>query len=1016
MDRTEIYDTLGIAFTADEGEIRKAYRERLAVTNPEDDPDKFMKLRAAYEEACRLAKLARESGGELPEEQPGRPRDESPSGLWMEKVEETYGNIRRRRDAAQWKELFNAECFLSLEEEENCRYKFFLFLMNHFRFPGDVWKLLDQKLGITRDAAKLREKFPADFVHYIYSKCETGEEIDFFQFEGADDADYDAYLQDYDRCLQAFQEGNTDLAETYIKNADQLGIRHPVMEICRAELMTRRGAGMEALKLLEELKEKYPDDVMVSYSLGQKLWELGEEQPGFRERSVAIFQELKDESETQYMVNVRLAEWYCDQGRFKEAKECVEKVLALAAVVGGDASFLKVMNRVNAHMEKELEAEYRDTGEWEPALELCWCYLQDGKVSRGLRLARKLEGRLPKEKEAEYRGLLAKLYLEQAEFAASLSMTDQWEKILQEQLDSGEDEKAAEKDRERMRQARMVRMQCWRSLGYADPRYFVEALRQGDRLLEDSVKDVGVLLEMAQAYLELREYERCLELVDRLVNQYQVYVAYATAMEAYHRQKNAGGVVSNGRRCIQYFPGYVKPYEYLARVYLELKRKDDFQKLLEEAEKNGVKSPILDAYAFRAEDPDCPGATDGAELNRFVRKFRSDYFSKVENGDNKNYQEGLDKVTEYLYRFPDSYMLVERGLYQRAGHHYKEAKADFEKALSIDPSNPYALNGLSMVYRSIGDYEKALICIKKAILYRGKNPMTFLFTDMAKIYSLLGDYEMALEACCAYEREVKAPEQWFYDQKEECCLNLGKVQEAVEICRKAFAKGKAEGYRSQVDACVKGGRGDLAGKILKSWKTELDAAVSGGLLHRLLMNRKSAGYCSYYNMAGWVELMSGDPDTAIKKFSLSLRYLPRNAPESVRRVGDAVYAAAVCGRSREGIRWAKRLREFMDRIRPQLEGVFYDREKMGLYYKLLTGYFGEETKTLEEQMAQESACQVCDVCYRPVCKELEGIHILLLIRGGKREEAAERLKRNLEIQPGDEYMLAIRHTVFRENG
>ena len=54
MNKTEIFQVLGIEETRDENLIKRAYREKLAVTNPEDNPEGFKRLRNAYEEACKL--------------------------------------------------------------------------------------------------------------------------------------------------------------------------------------------------------------------------------------------------------------------------------------------------------------------------------------------------------------------------------------------------------------------------------------------------------------------------------------------------------------------------------------------------------------------------------------------------------------------------------------------------------------------------------------------------------------------------------------------------------------------------------------------------------------------------------------------------------------------------------------------------------------------------------------------------------------------------------------------------
>ena len=264
----------------------------------------------------------------------------------------------------EWKKLFDDDCFLSLEEEENCREKLLRFLMEHFRLPGNVWKLLDKMLSLTADAARLREKFPADFIRYILGKCEQGEDVEFDQFEGEDDAPYDLFLQYYDRCWQALQQDDLKQAKEALGNADDLNIRHPAMEICRAELLSKQEKPEEAVALLEKLMEKCAGETasgsntaaMVRYNTAESLWQMGKEKNGeYRRRSVEIYQELKAENDTHYMANVRLTEWYYDRGEFREAKKCAEKVLTS----GGSDEFMELLGKVNREIEKELEEKWR---------------------------------------------------------------------------------------------------------------------------------------------------------------------------------------------------------------------------------------------------------------------------------------------------------------------------------------------------------------------------------------------------------------------------------------------------------------------------------------------------------------------------------------------------------------------------------------------------------------------------------------------------------------------------------
>lgn len=1002
MEKLEVFQVLGIEETKDERAIKDAYRKRLTVTNPEDNPEEFKRLRAAYEEACRLARQTSEENTE-------QERDETPSGLWVAEAAAIYGSLCRRRDVDEWKRLFDQDCFLSLEDEENCRIKLLHFLMEHFRLPGEVWKLLDKKLSLTGGAAWLREKFPGDFVRYVLNKCERGEDVNFDQFEGEDDAPYDTYLQYYDRCWQSLQQGNLEQAEQCLEAAGRLGIRHPVMEVCRADLLERQGKTEEAIRLLEQQLEKYPGDLMLCYNTAETLWRQGAGgDGGFRRRAADIYKSLKQENDSHYMANVRLTEWYYDSGQFQEAKKCAEKVLSL----GGSDEFMELLGKVNREIEKELEEKWRENRDWKAALELCWCYLQDGRVTRGISLALKLEKLLSPEKEAEWNGLMAKLYVEAAEYESSIAMTRFWEESLEKKLLTDETEEEREKDRDRMKQTHMIRMQCNHNLGFRDRERFAEAIREGEAVLEGSLKDVGILLEMAQIYTEMKEYEKCEETVRRLVEDYQIYAAYATSMEAYRRQLNAGGVVRTASQCIRYFPGFAKAYEYVAKVYLDLERYEDLDRVLEDAEKNGVKSVILEAYRFQKNHK----PMDIELLNNSLKQFRKEFRKPVEEGRLPFFEPGIEKLTGYLYHCPDSYMFVERGIFYRAAHHYKEAKEDFEKALTLNPANPYALNGLSFVYKYMGNYDKALFYIKKAILYMDKDMSPVIYTDMADLYSLLGCYDMALAACRQYQQITGDENAWFLNQLAGVFLNMGQVKEACELYKKSAGKDKRSYYEKCLDACAKCGEAALTEEFLQEWADELGIKERGR--RSLFPVRKetasdSRGCASFYRKVVWVRLIFGEKE-GVAEAMKRLRKYDDTGEEFEGNLADMTFACIVCGLEKEGRKYSARLAGWLRKEKFAAADKYFNQEKGYLELEILAAWYTEGEEKLQELLDREQDCGICHFCTSAVCREMEGVRILFLIRQGKAEEARERLHRNLEIQPADEYMLAIKHMVFGE--
>lgn len=1043
MNKTEAFQILKTEITKDERAIKNAYRERLAVTNPEDDPEGFKELRTAYEEACRYAR--QEDDGEQE-----KPRDTSPSGLWVEKAAEIYGNIRSRRDIELWKELFTEDIFLSLEDEENCRVKLLSFLMDHFKLPTEVWQLLDKRLNIVGDAGTLREKFPADFMRYIVSKCERGEDVDFFLFEGADDGEYDLFLQYYERCWQDLQEDRLEEAGENLEKADALDIRHPVLEICRARYLYKKNQMDQALELMRKLHAQHPEDAMVCYNLAEMLWRMGESgEGGFREQSAEIYEKLKAQSDGYYMANVRLTEWYYEKGRFRDAKKCAEKVLA----AGGDEAFMKMLGKVNAKIEEELEAEYRENGRWEPALELCWCYLQDGRISAGIRLAVRIEKQLPEEKRAEYCGLLAKLYVEQAEYEDSVFMTHSWQEELEKKLAMEGEGEEREKDLNRLMQAHLIRVQCYHNLGFLDEENFRLAIEEGKKILTGTSEDIGILLEMSQVYTEMEEYELGLELTHKLMDEYQVIAANAAAMEIYRRQLNPGGVLRTGGQCIQYFPAYQKAYEYMAKVYLDLDYREELKKLCDDAQKGGIKSVILDAYLYQLDHK----LLSIDDLNKKLKNFRINFRRPLEEGRIEYYEKGLPVLTEYVYHYPDSYMLIERGIFHRAGHHYEEAKADLEKALSLDPSNAYALNAMSVVCKYMGNYEKALFYIKKAILYMDEKMSRVIYADMGILYALLGDPEMALAGYRQYEQELgNKKEYWYLKMMAEFHARLGKVENAEELYRKVYegnGRELAKYYEHLATMYIESGMEDRARQILERWARGTGIERFAGLWGRMKRKfqplgeealREAAEAAIYFQNQGWTELVFGQPAAAVRAFDRMAgcvaevsRAISRNSPVSRKdqapgggsasrkdqaaqyeneetRLCDAVFAAILCGGEDRGREYSRRLRRWLDGQGSSGKAPYYNRPKALAHIQFLAGYYTETEDRLQEILDGAEGCEICHSCTNPVCKELEGMRVLLLLRQRKRGEAAARIKRNLEIQPLDEFMRAVRHVAFQD--
>jgi len=995
MEKTEIFSVLGIGEASDEKEIKAAYRERLAVTNPEDNPEGFKRLRQAYEEALALLHRPQE------EEQQ---EDTTESGQWVAQAARLYSTLDGRQDLEAWRGLFSQDIYQSLDGEAECQEKLLVFLMRHFKLPTEIWKLLEEKLEICKNQTRLKEKFPADFIDYLISRVTRGEEVEFSQFEGPQDGDYDAFLQCYDKCWGALQEKKPEYAAQLLEESDRMGIRHPCMEVCRAQYYQASGRPEEAVRCLKALQQRYPGDELVEFNLAQMLWEQGQ-----IEEAARCFEGIKERNAKHYTANLRLSQWYHDQGDDQRAKKCAEEVLSS----GYDETFHQLLKEINAGLEKELERKVSLYSNPEDVLELGWCYLQDERFSLGIRFVKSIEDRVPEGRMEEFLGLMTKLYREAAEYEKSIEYAGRWRQALEKRIPTQEGE-ALEKDEDRLRQSHAICMQCYRVLGYLDKSYYELAIKEADALEAVNPHDIGVLMERAQTYMEMEEYEKCQDLVGRLVQEYRIFAALATALEAYRRQWDASGVIQTGRQLIQCFPDYAKPYVDMAKVYLDLEYTKELEELLADAKEKGIESAYLDAYAYQKDHK-----TSTELIQRKVEKFRSIFLEHVENGDLSFYEPGLTQLTEYLYQAPGAYLLVERGIFHKAAHHYKEAIKDYEQVLAYVPQQIYALNGMSQVYKRQGNYEQAIICLRKAILFDTEGDLQpGACMDMADLYMRLADYAKAVEYLEQYVRYADAKKLNISVYKlgkiATGYIRNGDYDRAIKILEKAYDKDPRGLYDKLADLYQVTGQPQAAREVLKQWAAYL--RIDESALGKLFGKKKKGldGHGDYYLSLGWTELIYGDKASAVKAFNNALICQMNSQNTMEGTMCDAVFAFILCGEEKLGKKYAEKLKDWLRREQFARKNAYYEQEKGHLQIEVLAAYYTETEQKLQELLDRESKCECCNFCTYAICKEMEAVRILLMLRGGQRAEARERLERNLKLQPQDEYMLAIKHTRFEE--
>lgn len=854
MTVEEIFYILGIEKTKDEKQIKDAYRSRLVTTNPEDDPEGFKKLRAAYEEACSYARSSEE------EEEPQK--DETPSGLWAEKAQNLYATLSGRCDVKSWKELFEEDIFVSLDGNEECRRKLLIFMMNHFQFPDAVWRLIEENLNIAKDSVKLKEEFPADYIDFLVRRGMSSEAIDFSLFEGEEGADYDAYIRCYNACWDALQEKNAEKVEELMAQAETTGIRHPYMEFVRAGMYRIREDKIKAQEILEELLREHPEESTVLYQLAEFYWASQQ-----HDKAADCYLKLKAQDDIHYMANYRLAFWYVEKQEYQKAKECTRIVIRR----GQDDAIIELRLKINQALKGEYLQKWQQDKDAEAAMELVWGLLQEDKFYAAIKLAEEIKEYVPTDKLGDYYGLTARIYMGRAEHEHAVEAADKWLLELEREKGMlGDDEKQQKEHDRNVGIAHRIKLSSYHMMGRCFKKYYENAVTEYEQMGEAVYKDLNILIEAARVYLEKGEYQKCLDIAELMLNQYQVRYAYVLMMEAYGKLWDAGGVIRCGMESIRDFPDYARPYEEIAKVYYDLDHKQELEDILKQAEENKIESIYLDSYrdalASPAEEEDYK---IGEKMDDFQKHY-SNIMAKT--GNPQNYEKGYEIITKHLMKYPCNYILNTRGLFSMSAKEYDAALKDFYKILERDPADQFAHNNIGCVLKYQEKYEQALPHFQQAFYYMYREdkeePNAMPLGNAAHTYELMGEYEKAAEVYLQLMETLDGHKTSYVTNSDISCnyARSGQLDKAFAVLEQNMHE-NSDYVKLLYRACLYAGDWKRAEEMQEKNRKQITT---------LAVNKyRTARQSEYEHMLAWELLRKGKYEEAVQNIS-SAASLPLN--------------------------------------------------------------------------------------------------------------------------------------------
>ena len=483
---------LGIEPTKDKKIITTAYRSRLTSVNPEDKPEEFKALRAAYEEALRLAD----------QEETSLARDESPVGLWMAQVRALYDDFPSRIRTDRWQELLQDEVCIALDKRPLAEETLLKFLMEDFYIPQHIWILLDETFSWSQRRSELYEHYSRDFVDYaVLNGIRYPASLPYELFTpGLNAKDCDQYRRLYYRANQvpAAEMG------PILDEMAALSERHPYGDALSFRLQIETGSAEQGREGYRALAEAHPNDATLTMAWAAQCIAAGDWAEG--EKLTRRVLELRPEH-TQ--AKHALADCLANQGQYEDAKQLIFQLMDDA---GGDQKRIYELRNIirswNEALIQQREARLSEAPEdMENRVKLAWCYLQNDRDSDALELCQSISSDY--EDQYDYFNVQAKVHYAANDYAAALSHLEQMENLLRSMVPDGTEK--TEKRLKSLPENLQMQGSCLFNLGDRN-----KAIQKYEQALALAPNSPEVLTHMGRLLCLVGELNRAVDIFDKL--------------------------------------------------------------------------------------------------------------------------------------------------------------------------------------------------------------------------------------------------------------------------------------------------------------------------------------------------------------------------------------------------------------------------------------------------------------------------------------------------------------------
>lgn len=859
----EFWVALGIEQTKDEEAINAAYREKLQLVHPEEHPEEFMQLRAAYDEALKYARQSEDGQDEAPK---------GPIDLWLMRVEEVYNNLQRRISVDEWKKLLSDEVCQGIDSRLDARDALLKFCMECFYLPNEVWQVIIDAFAIRENYDELCEKFPKSYIdNAVIGGADWPTTVPYELYGKEYTGNPDAFIKLYFKTRDERRERNYEAAAATIADMRALGVDHPFDRYAEVELAQAMGDKEKANEIADQLFEQYPDCCAIRGMHGD-ICRLNRED---YEAALADYNFVLEKYSDRISACFGKAECLLAMDQLEDAKDIY---LNLHQQMPYDSDISGRIESINKQLGERYEQQIAEQPDnIELRMDYAWSCLQERNYDKTREL---LAGVKPSNDAelADLKNISTKFCLNCEEFEQALAHATEWEQITY-RLPEGETD---EEKRRKGKTAEAIRLQA--TALYALKRYD-EALERLDAAekLDSDMQEIYNLRR--HIHRRRRDFDKAVQDAEKLVKLEPNYMNwFALGYEQFEQGDKAAAYHSFGEALD--YAKVLQAFIYRARILCWFDEWDSLKEAIEFLEQGGVdadnsglrflkarllhhddqKQEALDIYnslIAEYEKEEAEGSSLGDhdfihEVYHLAADIEDDFDTpankvmvKVEKGLSlkEDYYPLLDLKNYLLHnKFGDRNAIIEHNrkilelypknnvAHQRIGDalyyldRYEEAVEEFLIQEQVRDSGwTQEVLGICLMY--LERYDEAEAHFRKAVevepeRLRAKANLGLMYERRWNPEKNAYDFDLSLpllEECLRIneEQEEDRRSRGFRLWLARCLSRMNRHKEAAEHYRISFERyGEEEDARHQVEVLMEGGFFAEGEKLLDKYHAE----------------------------------------------------------------------------------------------------------------------------------------------------------------------------------------------------